>query len=409
MIRKTGIVLGLVAVLALSACAGDPPTEEIIESMIEAMRAVDSYQYEGSLTFEGSGEEAGEPIVSSMAMDISGSLDLAGRQMQADFVVEASISGEDPDIQEIELAIYLVDDVMYMHTQIPLLGNMSMWLKSDVPEGYWDAANTIEPQLELVETAQVTLIGSEKVGSVDCYVLELVPDMEQLWEAMMAQGQAAGESAWPEMPIGEDMLEVDSFSARQWVAKDTFYLMKAEMTMAMSAPLGTTGVSGAVSDVDVEMSVSMTMHDYNRPVSIELPEEAEDAIDFATFGESFGGFLDEGDAEAQETELANVQAAVTTMMVVNELAVLPNPVTVPTDDMTMFPDTSTIDSGDKAVDVYGDAFASGDEDGYVLYMHDETADDDWFSTVDYVATWFTTYWYTVDENGTVTQHLSPEW
>lgn len=287
MIRKTGIVLGLVAVLALSACAGDPPTEEIIESMIEAMRAVDSYQYEGSLTFEGSGEEAGEPIVSSMAMDISGSLDLAGRQMQADFVVEASISGEDPDIQEIELAIYLVDGVMYMHTQIPLLGNMSMWLKSDVPEGYWDAANTIEPQLELVETAQVTLIGSEKVGSVDCYVLELVPDMEQLWEAMMAQGQAAGD-VWPEMPFEGELPDISSFSVRQWVAKDTYYLMKAEITMAMSAPLGTTGVSGAESDVDVEMSVSITMHDYNVPVSIELPAEAEDAIDIA----AFGGFLD---------------------------------------------------------------------------------------------------------------------
>jgi hypothetical protein len=342
-----------------------------------------------------------------MAMDISGLLDLAGQQMQVDFVAQASMSGEDPEIQEIELAMYLVDGVMYMHTQIPMLGNMSLWMKSEIPEGYWDTADTIEPQLELVETAQVTLIGSEKVGSVDCYVLELVPDMEQLWEAMMAQGQAAGESAWPEMSIGEDMPEVDSFSAKQWVAKNTFYLMKAEMTMAMSAPLGTTGVAGAVSDVDIEMSVSMTMHDYNRPVSIELPEEAEDAIDFATFGESFGGFLDEGDTEAQETELANLQAAVTSMMVDNGLSQLPNPVGVPTDDMTAFPDTSTVASGDKAVDVDGAAFAAGDEDGYVLYMHDKTADDDWLSTVDYIVTWFTTYWYTVDADGTVTQHLEP--
>ena len=137
MIRKTSIILGLVAVLALGACAGDPTTEEIVEAMTEAMGAVDSYQYEGSLTFKGSGEETGEPIGVSMTMDMSGSLDLESRQMQTDFTMEASISGEDPETQEIGMAMYLMDDVMYMHAQIPEMGGLSMWLKSDVPEGSW--------------------------------------------------------------------------------------------------------------------------------------------------------------------------------------------------------------------------------------------------------------------------------
>lgn len=287
MIRKTSILLGLVAILALNACGGEPAAMEIVEAMTEAMGAVDTYQYEVNLDFNATGEEASEPIETSMTMDLSGASDLASRMMQADITMEASRSGEDPDISEVGMEMYLVDDVMYIHARLPEMGGLSMWLKTEIPEEYWGQMNQVESQMELAAAAEVTLTGSEKVGSVDCYVLELVPDMDQLWETMMAQGHAAGD-VWPEMPFEGELPDISSFSVRQWVAKDTYYLMKAEITMAMSAPLGTAGVSGTESDVDVEMSVSITMHDYNVPVSIELPEEAEDAIDM----DAFGGFLD---------------------------------------------------------------------------------------------------------------------
>ncbi len=403
MIRKTGFVaLGLVVVLALSACGVDPSAEEIVEAMTEAMGTVDTYQYEAGLTFIATGEEAGEPMDMSITMDLSGALDLASRQMWADITAETSIPGEGMDIGEIGMEMYLVDDVMYMHMQLPEMGGLSMWLKSEVPEGYWQDMNQIEPQMELLEAAQVTVAGSEKVGAVDCYLLELTPDMAQLWETVMSQGQAAG-GAWPGIPVGDVLPDISSFSVKQWVAKDTYYLMKAEIDMTMSMPAETAGLSGEEGDVEFEITVTLMAHDYNRPVSIELPAEAEDAIDM----DAFGGFLGEGEAEVLETELTNVQAAVTSMMVDNQLWQLPDPVTVPTDDMTVFPDTSTVSSGDKALDLDGNAFASGDKDGFILFDHDMVADDDQSSTVNYVVVSTTTYWYTVDAYGTVTQHLTP--
>ncbi len=287
MFRKASIIVpGLVAVLTLGSCASDPSSAEIIGAMTEAMGAVDSYQYEAHFDIVVTGETDVEPTAGTVAMDMSGSVDLEGMEMQTDLTMEVSMPEEDTDIGEIGMGIYLVDEVMYMNAQLPDIGGLSMWLKSEVPERYWEDTNQIELQVELLEAAQVTVTGSEMVGSVDCWVLELTPDIAQLWETMIAQGQVAGE-AWPEIPVEDELPEVSSFSAGQWVAKDTYYLIKAEMKITMVAPTKM-AYSGTDGDVELEVTVTMAMHDHNAPVSIELPLEAEGAVDLSTFG----GFLD---------------------------------------------------------------------------------------------------------------------
>ena len=121
-----------------------------------------------------------------------------------------------------------------------------------------------------------------------------------------------------------------------------------------------------------------------------------------------GRFIGAGESEAQETEFANIQAAVHAMMVDNELAALPTPVLVAarTQDMGAFPDTSATaaaGAGAKDVDVNGDDYELADQDGYYLYQHDRIGDGLTTGLVNYVATQTTTYWYSVDAAGTVTQ------
>jgi len=110
-----------------------------------------------------------------------------------------------------------------------------------------------------------------------------------------------------------------------------------------------------------------------------------------------------GKAEAAETELANIQSNTFSMMVDNGLARLPNPVTVATNDMTVFPDMS-ICGVDKIEDASGNAYVRGqDKDGYLLYMHDKYADADVVKVVNYIDAQYTKGTYTVDKYGTVTQ------
>ena len=126
-----------------------------------------------------------------------------------------------------------------------------------------------------------------------------------------------------------------------------------------------------------------------------------------------GRFIGRGETEAQETEFANIQSAVVAMMVDNQLSTLPNPVTTPTSDMSVFPDTSVCET-DKLVDPAGYYYAVGtDTNGYILYQHDISGTGTVANPgtnpdqidVNYVATATTSFLYAVDANGTVTQTI----
>ena len=117
-----------------------------------------------------------------------------------------------------------------------------------------------------------------------------------------------------------------------------------------------------------------------------------------------GRFIGRGETDSAETELSNIQSAVTAMMVDNLLSTLPNPVdTTPTNDMGAFPDTSVCGTN-KIKDPDGSTYIIAlDKDGYILFQHDITGDGAQTSLVNYVATQFSKGTYTVDEHGTVTQ------
>lgn len=112
-------------------------------------------------------------------------------------------------------------------------------------------------------------------------------------------------------------------------------------------------------------------------------------------------FMGAGQEEARETELANVQAAVSSMMVDNRLSELPVPVVGPpaTNDMTAFPDATTTPQ-DRGYTGGGTL-----SNGYLLYEHDRINPDDTdnYTTVNYVIQQYTTSYYTVDASGTVSQ------
>ncbi|KKN10813.1 hypothetical protein LCGC14_1032780 [marine sediment metagenome] len=133
-------------------------------------------------------------------------------------------------------------------------------------------------------------------------------------------------------------------------------------------------------------------------------------------------FVGSGEEEAADTELHNIQLAVTSMMLENGITTIPNPVSAWTDDMAQFPDilSDNLTDGDldgvfdKVADPDGlnYAYVAGDEgdlEGYRLYGHDMTADGNGPAsatvgpTVNYVVAQITQNSYTVAADGTVTQ------
>jgi len=135
-----------------------------------------------------------------------------------------------------------------------------------------------------------------------------------------------------------------------------------------------------------------------------------------------GRFIGAGEEEAKETEFSNIQAAVHSMMVDNELQALPATFIAEgseTNAMGAFPD-ATVTLATKGADAafVTAAIANGDitaeRTGWLLYGNQivvdvdgdgsyEAVDGDAILEVNYVATATTTYWYWVDAAGTVHQ------
>ncbi len=114
-----------------------------------------------------------------------------------------------------------------------------------------------------------------------------------------------------------------------------------------------------------------------------------------------GRFIGRGQTEAASTELANIQAAVTSMMIDNSLAVLANPVSGSgnrTNNMAAFPDATSAVTVDKLTDPNGNTYDGSDKNGFILYQHDVIGGDGSSTTgnVNYVAANQTANWYYVD-------------
>lgn len=126
-------------------------------------------------------------------------------------------------------------------------------------------------------------------------------------------------------------------------------------------------------------------------------------------------FFGSGEEEARNTERSNVQLAVDTMMLDNAISTLPtntdwpDSVAAATQDMTDFPDgTSVVVTAQKLTDPDGYAYTVTDADGYILFGHDitGTANPDDGTDINYLRDNSTTYFYSVDNDGTVHQYSS---
>jgi len=276
------VALSLVMIISFAACQGEKiSSEEIVDRVIEAQKSIKTARSDINMTMDMAGEAEDESYEATMVMDMSYILDVDGRKVASDVTMSIDVLGE----EEMDMATktYIIDDMMYMMMDAPEME--PMWMKSEMPEGIWDSINQIESQVELLRTAQVKVIGSEKVRGVDCYVVELTPDAEQLWQLFMQQlglrFGGAGQGMIPE--VAEDVLKeiFRSFSVKQWISKDTFFLTKMEMDMTMHLTPEAMGYPDEEGEVAMNITMDMLAYDYNKSVSIVLPPEAEDAVEMS--------------------------------------------------------------------------------------------------------------------------------
>lgn len=243
-----------VLLISCSACGGGNLVPNgmtaagLLTAALGAEEEIDNYEFDGVVIGTMTG-------VTATVVDVIGVID---RQNSA-LYIEMSHSGHNESME-----LYVVDDWEYINVYGPNLS--STWNITPVTEDTWFVRNLPMQQVNtLYDFVQANYMGTETVGGIECYKLEVEPDLIQVLKWF------TGETDMEELDPSIDVSEmVSELSVTVWIAADTNYIVKT--------------VIGATLTVDLEymvmslgQSISVTRSQFNQPVAIDLPTDIEDA------------------------------------------------------------------------------------------------------------------------------------
>jgi outer membrane lipoprotein-sorting protein len=273
------ISLALTLSLAAFGCGEGELTQEDIERIVAeaatANAAVNTVSFDMEMEMLIDTVSQDESVQMTMVADGAGTIDQADQKLK----ITMNMNMDIPELgqEDMTMEIYATEGWMYLKMDIPGLGEQ--WVKMPMTEDMWQSQSQFEQQVELLRTAQeVTFHGSETVNGTDCYVVEIVPDMAVLFE-IMSQQQMPG---MEDMGIdGLDMTDwFKEMTVKVWIAKDSYLEIKSDIHMIMEVTAADLGASqDDLEKMTMDMNMTMTMHDYNEEVSIELPAGAQQAME----------------------------------------------------------------------------------------------------------------------------------
>jgi hypothetical protein len=271
------LALALVLSFTLVGCAEGELTQEEVDRIIAN---VTTAQYDTvkldmdmlmTMTVVG-GSESGEI---TMVGGGTGVMDMVNREMQ----MAMNMTMDIPELgeQEMKTEVYIIGGWMYTSVNIPEMGEQ--WLKMKFSEEIWQQQKSqVEQQIEFLKTAvEIKSLPDETVNGTECYVFEVVPSMEALGELLSQQAYGMGGMDFGEFNL-DDLLK--EMSVKEWIAKDSYRVMKAEVDMVMEMRPADVGATEAdFEKMTMDIKVVERLYDYNQPVSITLPPEALDATE----------------------------------------------------------------------------------------------------------------------------------
>ena len=267
------LILALMASL-LVGCGDKELTQEDIEQLVNDVLVVnadvETVKFDMNTTTKMEMIGGPEPDGATMVGEGTGAIDSTNREMQVIMDMNVDVPGKEK--QSMPMESYLVDG--WMHIKVSVEEQGAQWMKMQLPDDMWDSQSAICQQIEFLETAQeVNFQGSEDVNGRDCYVVEVVPSAEAL-NKMLSQiqmpdieGTNLSQFSFSEM--------IKEMSFKQWIAEDSYLMMKSETHVAMDISPEDVGASvEEFQKITMDQNSVMVFYDYNEPVSIELPIEA---------------------------------------------------------------------------------------------------------------------------------------
>ena len=276
--RKISLLVILaIVLLPLTACEGEmPPAGEVIDNVVEAMGEVESYRQDTDITmqlyFMAEDMPSFFPLDMDLEMNMETACDLVNNETEA--IIDMKIAGADDDSLEMDFALYIVDDTMYVMMDYPIIS--PMWMKSDIPWMYAQQMNDHKVLMEVLQRAGIEVAGTERKEGTNCYVLEVTPDIGQILESLIGQlGVYDGGYSESDLEMIDEIFQ--DFSVKLWVDKNNYRITYVEVNLQMEVSPELMGEYDEEGLFSLDATIKAHYHDYNKSVKIDLPPEAENA------------------------------------------------------------------------------------------------------------------------------------
>ena len=258
----------------------EPTRLEIISEMRSALDKVETYQFGMDMTIKGSGTVEGSEFEMVATSNIESAIDSANRNTW----VDRSMTLEMPGIKDLisglstetEMHVIILDDDFYMKRKVgdAEIGWMREEIRSEQFDRVWENSVQFQIWLDMVrESSEAEFLGRAQIDDVGCYVMDLSPDIKDLWKAIMQEPGMNLVKEGTELPIEvEETIQGASF--RLWINRDTWLPMKGriEMTMVLNSdlfPLGLPPDQGF--ELTMLASAGLSFQNYNEVMAIEAP------------------------------------------------------------------------------------------------------------------------------------------
>ena len=198
---------------------------------------------------------------------------------RAEITLKISVSTAEMEgaVQTINADTFLYSDYLYV-TMTDLAG--AQWFKLPVTDTVLDvfSARVIDNEIAMFnEPAEVSYLRNEEYDGADCYVLQIVPNNDELLKNLQRQQPQGVDIDWSKLDDVSKLYENDTYLV--WIETDTVRIVKARNQFTVNFGIDAFADDPVLSGIYLSSSSFVTLTHYNEKVTINLPEAAQEAIE----------------------------------------------------------------------------------------------------------------------------------
>jgi hypothetical protein len=294
------ILLEVTMVAIFTGCvkpSQESPQLDIVSQVVSAMDKVKNYELDTVLTEDYTvvGQEVTQ-YTNSWRWKGQILVDLANNKMKVSMEDISEISN--PGVTSYVWEEYLVGGWQYYSQSSPVADSWTKTKLTEQSNWLWTDGTQMAPQIEMLETAtKVNLVGTEKVGDTNCYVLQLVPSPEAAADWVLSQnhgGSGPSLGWWKAVFERSKEIYVKAYqdgSVRVWIDENSHRILQVDVSLYFDAKPGNvlitdTGVMITGSEDPTDLGFDQILRyfhgqlnfsDYGQAASIMLPQDAVNA------------------------------------------------------------------------------------------------------------------------------------